>query len=125
MLFTTVPFLIIFAILRAAYPSGEFGHYYAWLPFNIGGFPWLGTAWTAPFDWDGVMVSKVPFTLWYFIVAFAFGSIITRLFGVTPSGAARSQQKKFVPKQEEATVPTTTAKEKLARTKHSAKRASK
>ena len=125
MLFTTIPFLIVFAILRAAYPSGEFGHYYAWLPFNIGQFPWLGTAWTAPYEWDGVWVSKVPFTFWYFIVSFAFGSIITRLFGVTPSGAARSQQKKFTPKQEETKVSTTSAKEKLARTKHTAKRASK
>ena len=121
MLFTTIPFLIIFAILRAAYV----GHYYAWLPFNIGGFPWLGTAWSEPYLWEGVWVSKVPFTFWYFIVAFAFGSIITRLFGVTPSGAARSQQKKITPKPEETKVSTTSAKEKLARTKHTAKRASK
>ncbi len=125
MLFTIIPFMVIFAILRAAYPSGEFGHYYSWLPFNIGGFPWLGNAWTAPFEYDGHFYSKVPFTFWYFTVSFAFGSIITRLFGVTPSGAARSQQKRTKPQEEKVKVTKSSAKEQLARTKHSAKKGNK
>jgi uncharacterized membrane protein (DUF106 family) len=129
MLFTTIPFLVIFAILRAAYPSVNCDvnacHNYAWLPFNLGGFPWIGGSnWTQPQVYEGHTYSKVSFTLWYFVVAFAFGSLITRIFGVTPSGAARSQQKKAKPQieQQKAKTSTSVAKEKLARTKHSAKK---
>lgn len=114
MLFTTIPFLLLFAILRRAYT----GHYYAWLPFNLGQFPWIGAGWTAPYQdpATGVWYAKVPFTLWYFITAFAFGSLISRLFGVTPSGATQTKKK---PKQEQKRTPTPTSitKEKLARTK--------
>ncbi|MHA2308119.1 MAG: EMC3/TMCO1 family protein [Candidatus Heimdallarchaeaceae archaeon] len=112
MLFTTIPFLLLFAILRRAYT----GHYYAWLPFNLGQFPWIGAGWTAPYQdpATGVWYAKVPFTLWYFITAFAFGSLISRLFGVTPSGATQTKKK---PKQEQKRTPTSVTKEKLARTK--------
>ncbi|NPD87165.1 MAG: DUF106 domain-containing protein [Asgard group archaeon] len=112
MLFTTIPFLLLFAILRRAYT----GHYYAWLPFNLSEFPWIGVSWTEPYTdpATGVRYAKVPFTLWYFITAFAFGSLISRLFGVTPSGATQTKKK---PKQEKKRTPTSVTKEKLAKTK--------
>lgn len=122
MLFTTVPFFIVFAILRRAYPIGEFGHYYAWLPFNLGNFPWLGTPWFGTTNWNGHIYSKASFTLWYFIVAFAFGSIISRIFGVTPSGATTSKQKQ---KPETKRTPTSVTREKLAKSKTAAKSTSK
>lgn len=90
-LVTFIPFLIIFSIIRSAFS----GHYYAWIPFRLGGFPWIGGAhWfqeTQPPEPLGY--SKVPFSLWYFITAFAFGSLLSRLFGANPSGAASLQQK--------------------------------
>ncbi|MHA1259004.1 MAG: EMC3/TMCO1 family protein [Candidatus Heimdallarchaeaceae archaeon] len=116
MLVTTIPFFIIFAILRQAYRD----HYYAWLPFNIGQFPWIGgTSWFQPWEFEGHWYSKAPFTLWYFIVSFAFGSIISRIFGVTPSGAAPSKKKKS--KREISRISTSKAREQLAKTKRTNK----
>ncbi len=92
MLITTVPFLIIFAIVRTAFS----GHYYAWLPFNMGGFPFVGNPWFAPTSissGEPEGFSKATFTLWYFMVSFAFGSLISRIFGANPSGAAKMKQK--------------------------------
>ena len=90
-LVTFIPFLLIFSIIRSAFS----GHYYAWLPFNMGGFPWIGGAhWFGqPTGDEPLGYSKVPFSLWYFITAFAFGSLLSRLFGANPSGAATLQQK--------------------------------
>ena len=90
MLITTVPFLLIFAIVRTAFS----GHYYAWLPFSMGGFPFVGNPWFAPTVEEGYLgYSKASFTLWYFMVSFAFGSLISRVFGANPSGAAKMKQK--------------------------------
>ena len=123
MLFTTVPFFIVFAILRRAYPVGPTGHYYAWLPFSLGNFPWIGaTPWFGTTELNGHTYSKASFTLWYFIVAFAFGSIISRIFGVTPSGATTSKQKQ---KPETKRTPTSVTREKLAKSKTTAKSTSK
>jgi len=120
MLFTTVPFLLIFAILRSAFPTGEFGHYYAWLPFNLGDFPWIGqSSWFGQEEYNGRLFSKASFTLWYFISAFAFGSIISRLFGVTPSGATKTKIKK--PEQKQIKTPVSAAKAELAKKKTSSK----
>lgn len=123
MLFTTIPFLIIFAILRQAFPSTNCDinacHNYAWLPFNVGNFPWIGQGWFQPWEYDGHMYSKAPFTLWYFVMSFAFGSLISRIFGVTPSGASASTKQK--PKQEKTKMPTSKVKEQLARTKKTEK----
>lgn len=122
MLFTTIPFLLIFAILRGAFPSGvpseanPVTHYYAWLPFNIGNFPWIGSnPWFGLEEYNGRFFSKVPFSTWYFITAFAFGSIISRIFGVTPSGAAKS--KSTTVKEKQVKTPVSSAKEQLARKK--------
>ena len=121
MLFTTIPFLLIFAILRNAFQ----GHYYAWMPFNLGNFPFIGnTPWFETTDAvAGHLYSKAPFTVWYFITAFAFGSLISRVFGVTPSGAAKSQIQKAKPKQ--VKTPISTAKEQLAKKKPTTKSTSK
>lgn len=125
MLITTVPFLLIFAILRTAFPSGDEGHYYAWLPFDMGGFPWIGgTSWfgsTDPLRGEPAGYSKVPFTLWYFIVSFAFGSLLSRIFGVTPSGATQTKKKgqKIAPLKQ---TPTVSKKEQLAKNKPQAKK---
>lgn len=131
MLFTTIPFLLLFAILRSAFPSGEFGHNYAWLPFNLGGFPWIGTPW---FQTSGTLpsgeldtlldpvyhgFSKAPFTLWYFMVSFAFGSLLSRIFGATPSGATHTKKKsKKIEPLKQATV---SKKEQLAKNKPQSK----
>ncbi len=126
MLFTTIPFLLLFAILRTAFPStGDNGHNFAWLPFNIGGFPWIGTPWfqTSPANdpnyygynpaYEGF--SKAPFTLWYFMVSFAFGSLLSRIFGATPSGATHTRKKsKKIEPLKQATV---SRKEQLAKNK--------
>ena len=129
MLFTTIPFLLLFAILRSAFPTGgiqpetaisEVGHYYAWLPFNLDGFPWIGGA-----NWFGIdeigdkQFSKASFTIWYFVSSFAFGSIISRIFGVTPSGATKSKTTK--PEQKQIKTPVSAAKAELAKKKKSSK----
>ncbi|MHA2358083.1 MAG: EMC3/TMCO1 family protein [Candidatus Heimdallarchaeaceae archaeon] len=129
MLFTTIPFLVIFAILRVAFPSNNCDvagiecHNYAWLPFNIGEFPWIGgSGWTQQTEWpagSGKFYSKVSFTLWYFISAFAFGSLISRVFGVTPSGATQTKKK---PKDKQRRTPTSVTKEKLAKSKQEQKK---
>ncbi len=125
MLFTTIPFLLIFAILRNAFPTvpgafSEVGHYYAWLPFNLDGFPWIGGAsWFGSETFNGKTYSKASFTIWYFISAFAFGSIISRIFGVTPSGATKSRTKK--PEQKQIKTPVSAAKAELAKKKKSSK----
>ncbi|MHA1302684.1 MAG: EMC3/TMCO1 family protein [Candidatus Heimdallarchaeaceae archaeon] len=88
MLFTFIPFMVLFAILRRAYS----GHYYAWLPFNIGAFPWFGkTPWSEQVQFDGHVYSKISFTFWYFLSSFAFGSLISRLFGTNPQGAISTE----------------------------------
>ena len=127
MLFTTIPFLLIFAILRGAFPSGPVTeanpvtHYYAWLPFNIGDFPWIGNnPWFGQESYNGHIFSKVPFSTWYFITAFAFGSIISRIFGVTPSGAAKS--KATTVKEKQVKTPVSSAKEQLAKKKPTTKK---
>jgi len=127
MLFTMIPFLVIFAILRVAFPSNNCDvvecHNFAWLPFNLGEFPWIGgSSWTQSTEWpvgSGKLFSKVPFTLWYFISAFAFGSLISRVFGVTPSGATQTKKK---PKQDQKRTPTSVTKEKLAKSKQEQKK---
>ena len=89
-LVTFVPFLIIFAILRAAFH----GHYYAWLPFNIGNFPWIGKPWFGqPNPNEPQGYSKAPFIVWYFITSYAFGGIISKLLGAMPSGATNVPKK--------------------------------
>ncbi|MHA1483427.1 MAG: EMC3/TMCO1 family protein [Candidatus Heimdallarchaeaceae archaeon] len=123
MLFTTIPFLLLFAILRTAFPSGEFGHNYAWLPFNLGGFPWIGNPWLqTSAGWENPAFdgfSKVPFTLWYFMVSFAFGSLLSRIFGATPSGATHTRKKsKKIEPLKQATV---SKKEQLALNKSQSK----
>ena len=124
MLFTTIPFLLIFAILRGAFPSGpniENAHYYAWLPFNMGGFPFIGNnPWFGQEEYAGHVFAKVPFSTWYFITAFAFGSIISRIFGVTPSGAARS--KATTVREKQVKTPVSSAKEQLAKKRTTTKR---
>ncbi|MHA1344834.1 MAG: EMC3/TMCO1 family protein [Candidatus Heimdallarchaeaceae archaeon] len=116
MLITTIPFLIVFAILRSAFS----GHYYAWLPFNLGeGFPWIGANWfETSIGWENPNfngLSKVPFTIWYFIVSFAFGSLLSRIFGATPSGATHTKKKsKKIEPLKQATV---SKKEQLAKNK--------
>ena len=126
MLFTTIPFLLIFAMLRNAFPIGpnsisEVGHYYAWLPFNLGDFPWIGQAsWLGQETYNGKVYSKASFTIWYFISAFAFGSIISRVFGVTPSGATKSKTKK--PEQKQIKTPVSAAKAELAKKKANPKK---
>jgi len=123
MLFTTIPFLLIFAILRNAFPTvpnyiSDVGHYYAWLPFNLGEFPYIGqNPWLGSEKFDGKTYSKASFTIWYFISAFAFGSIISRIFGVTPSGATKSKTKK--PEQKQVKTPVSAAKAELAKKKKS------
>ena len=121
--------MILFAILRTAFPSGDTGHNYAWLPFNLGNFPWIGTPWfqTSPLtdgswyvnrpEYEGF--SKVPFTLWYFVVSFAFGSLLSRIFGATPSGATQTKKKgkKIEPLKEK----TVSKKEQLAKNKSQSK----
>jgi uncharacterized membrane protein (DUF106 family) len=118
MLFTTIPFLLIFAILRTAFPSTNCTvlqcHNYAWLPFNMGDFPWIGNSpWFQSVELGGKVFSKVPFSTWYFITAFAFGSIISRIFGVTPSGAAKTPTKSQ--KQKITKTPVSAAREQLAK----------
>ena len=128
MLFTTIPFLLIFAILRNAFPVvpnaiSETGHYYAILPFNLGDFPWIGSSsWLGQEDifGDGRIFSKASFTIWYFISAFAFGSIISRIFGVTPSGATKTKTKK--PEQKQVKTPVSAAKAELAKKRTSSKK---
>ncbi len=120
MLFTTIPFLLIFAILRNAFPVGETGHYYAWLPFNLGDFPWIGqNSWFGQEAYNGRIYSKASFSIWYFISAFAFGSVISRIFGVTPSGATKS--KTIKPEQKQVKTPVSAAKAELAKKKTSLK----
>lgn len=119
MLFTTIPFLLIFAILRNAFPTqqsviSDVGHYFAWLPFNLGDFPWIGqSSWLGQETYNGHVFSKASFTIWYFISAFAFGSIISRIFGVTPSGATKTRTKK--PEQKQVKTPISAAKAELAK----------
>ncbi|OLS33052.1 MAG: hypothetical protein HeimAB125_02420 [Candidatus Heimdallarchaeota archaeon AB_125] len=127
MLFTTIPFLLIFAILRGAFPSGAVSevnpvtHYYAWLPFNIGNFPWIGSnPWFGAEEYGNHIFSKVPFSTWYFITAFAFGSIISRIFGVTPSGAAKS--KATTVKEKQIKTPVSAAKKQLAKKRTTTKK---
>ena len=121
MLFTTIPFLLIFAILRNAFPVvGNYisadGHYYAWLPFNLGDFPWIGqSSWLGQEEFNGKVYSKASFTIWYFISAFAFGSVISRVFGVTPSGATKTKTKK--PEEKQIKTPVSAAKAELAKKK--------
>jgi uncharacterized membrane protein (DUF106 family) len=121
MLFTTIPFLLIFAILRNAFPTvpnylSDVGHYYAWLPFNLGEFPWIGqNSWLGSELYNGKTYSKASFTIWYFISAFAFGSVISRVFGVTPSGATKTKTKK--PEKKQIKTPVSSAKAELARKK--------
>jgi uncharacterized membrane protein (DUF106 family) len=125
MLFTTIPFLLIFAILRNAFPTvpnylSDVGHYYAWLPFDLGEFPWIGNnAWLGSETFNGKTYSKASFTIWYFISAFAFGSIISRIFGVTPSGATKTKTKK--PEQKQVKTPVSAAKAELAKKRTSSK----
>ncbi len=87
MFITIIPFMLIFLVLRTAFT----GHYYAWLPFSIGDFPWIGGAsWSAPTDpahGEPEGYSKLPFIFWYILCSFAFGSIISKVFGVTGSGS--------------------------------------
>ncbi len=90
MLVTFIPFMIIFAILRRAF----YGHYFAWLPFNLGKFPWIGkTAWSEQITYDGHIYSKVSFTFWYFLTSYAFGALIARILGVNPQGAVSADKK--------------------------------
>ncbi len=129
MLITTIPFLILFAILRTAFTTD---HNYAWLPFNLGDFPWIGNPWfqvsgisypsgvvdtTLPLKYHGY--SKAPFTLWYFMVSFAFGSLLSRIFGATPSGATHTKKKSK--KIEPLKTATVSKKEQLAKNKPQSK----
>lgn len=106
MLVTFIPFLIIFSILRRTFQ----GHYYAWLPFNIGNFPWLtsrpwsevsGSQPNPPPDEQGEFAgySKLSFTFWYFLNSFAFGSLIGRIFGTTATPTPTTDKKKKLEKQ--------------------------
>ncbi len=116
MLFTIIPFLLIFTVMRNAFPVGDAGHYYAWLPFNLGEFPWIGSAsWLGQESFEGRIFSKSSFTIWYFISAFAFGSVISRIFGVTPSGATKTKIKK--PEHKIVKTPVSAAKAELAKKK--------
>ncbi|MHA1868029.1 MAG: EMC3/TMCO1 family protein [Candidatus Heimdallarchaeaceae archaeon] len=91
MLVTSIPFMVIFAILRRAFN----GHYYAWIPFNMGKFPWIGkTPWSEQVTYDGHVYSKISFTFWYFLSSFAFGSLISRILGTNPQGAVSTDSKK-------------------------------